>query len=138
MDGLTMGEGIMGRPRFRVGAVTISSEHGRAKELAEFYQQLLGWPIVEEGPRGGWLQLQPPDREPGLTINIEEDREYERPVWPSRQGQQVAMTHLDIGADYLGDAVAWADEAGASLADEQPQVGVRVMLDPHGHPFCLS
>jgi len=33
--------------------------------------------------------------------------------------------------------VAWAVEAGATIADHQSQQGVRVMLDPAGHPFCL-
>ena len=28
-------------------------------------------------------------------------------------------------------------DAGATLADYQPQEDVRVMLDPAGHPFCL-
>jgi hypothetical protein len=47
------------------------------------------------------------------------------------------MIHLDIEADDLDDAVAWAIEAGATLAEHQPQEGVRVLLDPAGHPFCL-
>lgn len=46
--------------------------------------------------------------------------------------------HLDIGVDDLDAAVAWAVEAGASLAEVQPQQHVRVMLHPHGHPFCLG
>ncbi len=37
----------------------------------------------------------------------------------------------------LDAGVAWAIECGASLADHQPQDGVRVMLDPNGHPFWL-
>lgn len=45
--------------------------------------------------------------------------------------------HLDIGVDDLAEAVAWAVEVGATLAEAQPQEHVRVMLDPHGHPFCL-
>lgn len=127
----------MERPRLRVGAVTITSEPARARELADFYHRLLGWPIVNEGPRGGWVQLRPPEGETGPTINIEEDREHARPVWPSRAGEQTATMHLDVGVDDLDQAVAWALEAGAALADEQPQEHVRVMLDPHGHPFCL-
>ena len=127
----------MERPRLRVGAVTITSEPARARELADFYHRLLGWPIVNEGPRGGWAQLRPPDGETGPTINIEEDREHARPVWPSRAGAQTATMHLDVGVDDLDQAVAWALEAGAALADDQPQDHVRVMLDPHGHPFCL-
>ena len=30
-----------------------------------------------------------------------------------------------------------AAELGAHEAEYQPQRGVRVMLDPAGHPFCL-
>ena len=46
---------------------------------------------------------------------------------------------MRISATVLGVAagVAHALEAGATLADFQPQEHVRVMLDPAGHPFCL-
>jgi hypothetical protein len=47
------------------------------------------------------------------------------------------MMHLDIAVDDLEEGVAWALEAGAELAPHQPQEGVRVLLDPEGHPFCL-
>jgi hypothetical protein len=47
------------------------------------------------------------------------------------------MLHLDIAAEDLQAAVAWALQAGATLADHQPQDHVRVLLDPAGHPFCL-
>ncbi|MBM7790380.1 VOC family protein [Tenggerimyces flavus] len=127
----------MERPRFGVGAVTVTSETDRARELAEFYHRLLGWPIAAEGPKGGWAQLRPPEGEAGFTINVESDQEYVRPVWPSRAGEQAATIHLDIGVEDLDAGVKWAVEAGATLAEYQPQEHVRVMLDPHGHPFCL-
>lgn len=127
----------MERPRLQVGAVTITSEPARTRDLADFYHRLLGWTIVNVGPKGGWAQLRPPEGETGPTINIEEDREHARPVWPSRAGEQTATMHLDVGVDDLDQAVAWALEVGAVLADDQPQEHVRVMLDPHGHPFCL-
>ena len=60
--------------------------------------------------------------ETGPTINIEVDREYRRPVWPSQPDEQTASMHLDIGGDDLDPAVAWrgvAVEAGATVA-EQP------------------
>ncbi len=47
------------------------------------------------------------------------------------------MIHLDIGVDDLDAGVAWALGAGATVAEHQPQDGVRVMIDPAGHPFCL-
>jgi hypothetical protein len=127
----------MERPELQVGAVTIGADPNGAGDLADFYHRLLGWPIVRKGPKGGWFQLRPPESEAGPTINIEEDREYRCPVWPSRAGKQTATMHLDIGVDDLDAAVAWAVEAGAIAAEQQPQQHVRVMLDPHGHPFCL-
>jgi hypothetical protein len=45
--------------------------------------------------------------------------------------------HLDIEVDDLAAAVRLAVEAGATVADFQPQEDVRVCLDPAGHPFCL-
>ncbi|WP_165952648.1 VOC family protein [Kribbella albertanoniae] len=131
----------MTRPRMRIGAVTIAAAPApHARELARFYERLLGWRIAEEGPKGGWVQLHPPEGDPDRTllgINIESDEEYERPVWPSKPGAQHATVHLDIGVDDLDQAVAWALEAGATLAEEQPQEHVRVMIDPAGNPFCL-
>jgi hypothetical protein len=47
------------------------------------------------------------------------------------------MLHLDLEVDDLDEAVAYAVEVGAQLAEHQPQEDVRVMLDPAGHPFCL-
>lgn len=47
------------------------------------------------------------------------------------------MVHLDIGVDDLDAASAHAVAAGARVAQFQPQAGVRVHLDPAGHPFCL-
>ena len=62
---------------------------------------------------------------------------YKPPAWPAVPGEQQMMIHLDIEVDDLDVGVAWAIEAGATLAEHQPQDDVRVMLDPAGHPFCL-
>ena len=56
---------------------------------------------------------------------------------PSTTGNQQMMMHLDIEVDDLDAAGAEAIEAGATLAEFQPQQHVRVYLDPAGHPFCL-
>ena len=45
--------------------------------------------------------------------------------------------HLDFGVIDLDAAVAYAVNAGARLAEFQPQEDVRVLFDPAGHPFCL-
>jgi hypothetical protein len=55
-------------------------------------------------------------------------------VWPAADGRQNATQHLDIAVADLDEAVQWALNAGAVLADVQPQEAVRVMLDPAGAP----
>jgi catechol 2,3-dioxygenase-like lactoylglutathione lyase family enzyme len=104
-----------------------------ARELAAFYQRLLGWDIGANEP--GWVTLRPPGGGPGLSFQSEP--EYVRPTWPSSRDRQQMMTHLDIEVDDLEAGCAYAAAAGAVLADFQPQTDVRVHLDPAGHPFCL-
>ena len=70
-------------------------------------------------------------------MNFEYEQNFVPPVWPSIDGAQQTQTHLDIAVQDLELAVAWAQQAGATVADYQPQTDVRVMLDPAGHPFCL-
>ena len=101
--------------------------------LARFYSRLLGWEIVDESPE--WVKLELPDGSLSLSVQIEDI--YVRPVWPAAPGEQQMMLHLDVLVDDLGAASAYARECGASLAEHQPQEGVRVHLDPDGHPFCL-
>lgn len=104
-----------------------------AKALARFYRDLLGWEIDEDEPT--WVTLRAPGGGPGLSFNT--DVHYRRPTWPSTEGEQQMMAHLDIEVDDLDAAGAHAVATGATLADFQPQDGVRVYLDPDGHPFCL-
>jgi len=133
----------MTQPKMRLSSATIGAPNPRA--LAAFYARLLGWTVVnEEGPKpgappeDGWAQLRPPSGATGLsTLNFEFEAEYVPPVWPSVAGQQHITTHIDIAIEDLKEAVTWAVDAGATLADYQPQEDVRVMLDPAGHPFCL-
>ncbi len=136
------GEHVTRAPRLRATSVTISTAHPH--EAAAFYARLLGGRVaVTEAadpadPTGiTWAQVQPAAGEPGLTINLEHERQWRPPVWPARPGEQNATQHLDIQVDDLPAAVAWAVECGAREADHQPQDDVRVMLDPDGHPFCL-
>ena len=129
-------------PRMDVTSVTIGAPAPR--DLAAFYARMLGWPIAVEyparpglPPEDGWAQLRPPDGTTGPGLSFEYEAHYTPPVWPSEAGKQHITVHLDIAVKDLDSAVAWAIEAGATLADYQPQPHVRVMLDPAGHPFCL-
>jgi Glyoxalase-like domain len=58
-------------------------------------------------------------------------------VWPAQADGQNATQHLDIHVLDLDAATTHALNAGATLADFQPQETVRVLFDPAGHPFCL-
>jgi hypothetical protein len=49
----------------------------------------------------------------------------------------VAVVHLDLTADDLAAAEQRALALGAALP-EQPATRWRVLLDPAGHPFCLT
>ena len=104
-----------------------------ARSLADFYRRLLGWVIVED--EAEWVVLRPPGGGSGLSFQTEE--RYAPPIWPAGPGQQQMMMHLDLAVDDLDAAAAHAQLCGATLAGHQPQEGVRVYLDPAGHPFCL-
>lgn len=106
--------------------------------LARFYQDLLGWEISSEEPTWVTMQMRGPDGEgiPGnLAFQFEEI--YDRPIWPNQAGRSQMQFHLDVGVRAVEPALKDALALGAELADFQPQDDVRVMLDPHGHPFCL-
>jgi predicted enzyme related to lactoylglutathione lyase len=122
------------RPGIRLrGPVLDAGAAAEALDLASFYERLLGWPITQSAP-DGWALLEAPD---GLKIEIQGSTDYEPPRWPTQPGEQQMMLHLDFATDDLEAAVAWALEAGATVAEHQPQPNVRVLLDPAGHPFCL-
>lgn len=101
--------------------------------LARFYQRLFGWQIEWEEP--GFVVVRSPDGSMGVSCQQEDL--YVAPVWPARPGEQQMQLHLEIRVDDLAAGVAHAVECGAKVADFQPQDGVRVCLDPAGHPFCL-
>ncbi|MFG2101609.1 VOC family protein [Micromonospora echinaurantiaca] len=119
------------RPRLTLTATVLGSPD--ARELAAFYERLLGWSRDEDEP--DWVTLRAPGGGAGLAFQTEPN--YVRPVWPAGPGEPQMMTHLDIQVDDLDAASAHAVAAGATLADFQPQDDVRVHLDPAGHPFCL-
>ena len=118
-------------PRFHLTSAVLGTPDPRG--LVRFYQQILGWPIRDDEEH--WVTLRPADGSTGLSFQREPD--HVPPVWPPEPGTQQMQLHLDIEVDDLEAAVAVATGAGATVAGFQPQDGVRVCLDPAGHPFCL-
>jgi catechol 2,3-dioxygenase-like lactoylglutathione lyase family enzyme len=102
--------------------------------LARFYAELLGWPVVHEEPGTAVVGAPPAG---GTFLVFQRAEGYVPPVWPPVEGAQRPMTHFDFQVGDLEDAVAEAVALGATVAADQPQENVRVLLDPAGHPFCL-
>jgi catechol-2,3-dioxygenase len=119
------------QPKLNVTNVVLNAPD--ARELAGFYQRLLGWQIRTDEPE--WVTLANPDGGVGLAFQLEDA--YIRPTWPADSDHQQMMMHLDIEVEDLEDAGAHAVSVGAVLAEHQPQSDVRVYYDPAGHPFCL-
>ncbi len=102
-------------------------------ELASFYSELLGWPVVEQ--QAGLVVLKPPQESTYLVF--QDAPGYTPPVWPPAPGAQRPMMHLDFRVTDLEAAVQDATALGAELVEHQPQAHVQVMRDPAGHVFCL-
>ena len=117
----------------RLSLATIVLDCPDANALADFYRKLLGWEEKRSEP--DWVLIKSPDG--GIHMSFQSEAEYQPPVWPERPGEQQKQLHLDIYVDDLDQAGVHAVALGATLADFQPQEGVRVYLDPAGHPFCL-
>lgn len=63
--------------------------------------------------------------------------DYEAPSWPD--GGLPKQMHLDLAVDDLGEAETEALRLGAVRSATQPAPDrYLVLLDPAGHPFCLS
>jgi len=119
------------RPHLKLSGIVLDSADPH--KLAAFYQRLLGWTVIQDEP--GWIKLGAPDSGPGLSF--QEEKNYVPPVWPAGAGEPQMAVHLDIQVEDLNEAGAHAEQAGATMAEFQPQDDVRVFLDPAGHPFCL-
>ncbi len=99
---------------------------------AAFWSQLLGWTVA--AAEDDYAMLVPADGGPALGFGRIEG--YDPPGWPHEHGAK--QFHLDLGCDDVAATEAQALALGATLADPQPGETWRVLLDPAGHPFCLT
>jgi catechol 2,3-dioxygenase-like lactoylglutathione lyase family enzyme len=100
--------------------------------LADFYRRMLELEITytsedfvflgEMGPQGiGFVRV----------------ANYEPPTWPKPDVPKQA--HMEFAVDDLDAGEEALLKLGATKPAEQPQPDRwRVMLDPAGHPFCIS
>jgi len=113
----------------RLGSIALDCDD--PPRLAEFWAALLGGTIafttdefVAIRTEHLWL----------ATVRVEG---YRAPSWPG--GDVPKQMHLDLAVDDLDEGEAEALRLGARRADEQPAPDRwRVLIDPAGHPFCVS
>src|SRR6476619_558822 len=92
--------------------------------LARFYSELLGWPIGHEEP--GTAILAAP--EGAIYVVFQQADGSTAHVWQPVGGAQRPMVHFYCQGVYLESAVSYAVALGASVAADQPQEHVRVLL----------
>ncbi|MFD6274238.1 VOC family protein [Streptomyces sp. NPDC060209] len=117
-------------PAIRYLAVTFDCPD--PAELARFYSEALSLPVALS--TDGFVLL---GREgsPGLGFYRVDD--YQPPTWPDSTVQKQA--HLELGVDDLDAAQARLIALGAAEAGVQPLPHRRrILLDPAGHPFCIT
>ncbi|TQN31663.1 glyoxalase/bleomycin resistance protein/dioxygenase superfamily protein [Haloactinospora alba] len=117
-------------PVFRYAAVTFDCPD--PAELARFYGDALGLPAAYSSDH---FVLLAQENAAGLGFNRQEN--YRRPTWPDpTQGKQA---HIELGVDDLDTAQTHLVGRGATVPHQQPDPDRwRVLLDPAGHPFCIS
>jgi catechol 2,3-dioxygenase-like lactoylglutathione lyase family enzyme len=120
-----------------------------ARELAEFYRELLGYqyrtgdetpPLGEDDPRGrDWLVLTHPSGAP--RVAFQQVAELPTSTWPDTGTPQ--QLHLDLTVPDEETLRAQHDRAlglGAHLLldrSDDPAEQLFVYADPDGHPFCI-
>ena len=113
----------------RLGAIAFDCPDPQA--LATFYAGVMGVPT------GFMSDDFAAFKAAGVWVSMHKVVDYHPPRWPDPEAPQ--QMHLDFAVDDVDAAVQHAIALGASVAEPQPAADRwRVMIDPAGHPFCLS
>jgi Glyoxalase-like domain len=113
-------------PKLRVASISLDCLDPLA--LAEFYVGLLDGVELWRSERSVGLRVR------GAVLAMQRVDTYQPPTWPGS-----AVMHLDLTAgDEFDRSEARALQLGATLAKFQPDPRWRVLLDPAGHPFCIT
>jgi catechol-2,3-dioxygenase len=109
----------------RVAAISLDCADPVA--LAGFYRDLLGGDMLWQHESSAGVRV------PGATLVAQRVADYQPPPWPG-----TSIVHLDLSAGAaLEEPVARAISLGA-VAVEPVDARWRVLLDPAGHPFCIT
>lgn len=113
----------------KLAMVTIDCDDPRRE--AEFWSEVLG--LEQTYGDDNYAMLKGPD---GPAIGFGRVEDYVPPAWPNPSGSK--QFHLDVAVDDIDAAAQRCVALGARVADPQPGETWRVMIDPAGHPFCLT
>jgi Glyoxalase-like domain len=100
--------------------------------LSTFWASLLDGEILRAAEDVAIVKV-----DPGLLLVAMRVEEYVPPTWP--EGSVPKQAHIDVEVDDLNRAAKRAVSLGAVQAESQRSPDrYLVLLDPAGHPFCLS
>jgi catechol 2,3-dioxygenase-like lactoylglutathione lyase family enzyme len=113
----------------RLGAVSIDCTDPTA--LGEFYRNVLGLEVMFTSEN--FVAL----KGAGVLLTFERIDDHRPPDWPD--GPAPKQLHLDLAVSDLDAEEARVLALGATKAEVQPRPDKwRVLIDPAGHPFCIT
>jgi hypothetical protein len=121
----------MERPNISFDTIVIDCSEEDVKKMMDFYVLLTGFipePYSED--------VIPTLTGKCISISLYPVKSYIPPTFPSPAvGRQL---HLDFFVTDLESAVSYARSIGAVDSPKQYHPSYHIMLDPSGHPFCLT
>ena len=100
--------------------------------VADFWRAALGYEqVAGDGENYAMLKT-----EHGPALGLGKVEDYQAPGWPNERGSK--QFHLDLAAADMDAETERLVGLGATLAEPQPGDTWRVLLDPAGHPFCVT
>jgi hypothetical protein len=115
--------------RMRLGGIGLDCDN--PVELSKFWAALLGGEIIYTSDSVAVVKLG------DLFLNAYHVEDHRPPTWPD--GPTPKQAHIDVDVDDLPKAEERALSLGARSAERQPDPdSYLVLLDPAGHPFCLT
>lgn len=111
--------------------VAISIDCADPAALAQFYRQVLDLEVLFESEQ--FVAL----KGAAVLLTFQRVADHQPPQWP--EGGVPKQLHLELAASDLDAEEARILGLGATKAEVQPNPsGWRVLVDPAGHPFCIT
>jgi Glyoxalase-like domain len=119
---------VVDEPSLSLRVAAVSLDCGDHGELARFYAGLLAGTLLWAHEKSAAVESD------GVVLVMQRVEDYQPPAWPG-----TSIVHLDLsGGAPVSELEQRAVALGARLAETQPDPRWRVLLDPAGHPFCIT